>query len=232
MFRLAHLSDIHLGPLPPVSRRDLMSKRITGYVNWQRNRAHHHRPELTERLVADLHKRRPDHIAVTGDLVNLGLDAEIGNARLWLETLGAPDRVSVICGNHDAYVAGAFEAALAAWQPWITDDTGRAIASADDYPVLRRRGDISIIACNSARATAPFFATGYFYAAQAETLEGMLAQEAREGRCRVVLIHHPPIGGRPRSTSASSAPRASARRSPATAPNSSCTATPISTRPM
>ena len=38
MFRLAHLSDIHLGPLPEVSYRELASKRITGYINWQRNR--------------------------------------------------------------------------------------------------------------------------------------------------------------------------------------------------
>ena len=38
MFRLAHLSDVHLGPLPDVAYRDLVSKRMLGYVNWQRNR--------------------------------------------------------------------------------------------------------------------------------------------------------------------------------------------------
>ena len=39
MFRLAHISDVHLGPLPPVTYRQLASKRITGYINWQRNRS-------------------------------------------------------------------------------------------------------------------------------------------------------------------------------------------------
>ena len=39
MFRLAHLSDVHLGPLPDVSYRQLASKRITGYLTWHRNRA-------------------------------------------------------------------------------------------------------------------------------------------------------------------------------------------------
>ena len=38
MFRLAHISDVHLGPLPDVTYRDLASKRMVGYVNWQRNR--------------------------------------------------------------------------------------------------------------------------------------------------------------------------------------------------
>jgi hypothetical protein len=38
VFRLAHLSDPHLGPLPPVSWIDLASKRIFGFINWQRRR--------------------------------------------------------------------------------------------------------------------------------------------------------------------------------------------------
>jgi hypothetical protein len=38
MFTLAHISDIHLGPMPDLSILELMSKRITGYVNWHRNR--------------------------------------------------------------------------------------------------------------------------------------------------------------------------------------------------
>ncbi|RVC83466.1 metallophosphoesterase, partial [Mesorhizobium sp. M4A.F.Ca.ET.022.05.2.1] len=41
MFRLAHISDVHLGPLPGVTYRELASKRVVGYVNWQRNRRRH-----------------------------------------------------------------------------------------------------------------------------------------------------------------------------------------------
>ncbi|TIR95677.1 MAG: metallophosphoesterase, partial [Mesorhizobium sp.] len=33
MLRLAHISDVHLGPLPDVTYRDLASKRVLGYVN-------------------------------------------------------------------------------------------------------------------------------------------------------------------------------------------------------
>lgn len=195
MFRLAHISDIHLAPLPLVRRRELASKRITGYLNWQRNRARHHRKDTTSRLVADMLARDPDYLAVTGDLINLGLEAEMEAARAWLESLGSPQQISVVCGNHDAYVPGAFPKALAHWQPWVTDDTGRRIDDNEDFPVLRRRDGVSIISCNSARATMPFMATGYFRAPQARALGSILAEEGRHGRCRVVLIHHPPVRG-------------------------------------
>ncbi|GIL02135.1 MAG: metallophosphatase [Alphaproteobacteria bacterium] len=193
MFRLAHLSDVHLGPLPPVARRELMSKRITGYINWQRNRAMHHDAETVARLTADIAGRRPDHLAITGDLINLGLDAEIETAVAWLESLGDPATVSLVCGNHDAYVPGTLDRVLERWQRWITDDKGRHIDGPEDFPVLRRRGRVSLIGCNSARATMPFLATGYFRGAQARALGEMLAAEGRAGQCRVVLIHHPPV---------------------------------------
>jgi 3',5'-cyclic AMP phosphodiesterase CpdA len=170
-----------------------MSKRITGYVNWQRNRGRHYLPETTANLVADLLQRKPDHIAVTGDLINLGLDAEMRTARDWLAALGAPHDVSVVCGNHDAYVPGALGAALAAWQPWVAGDDGHVVRDVKDYPVLRRRDGISLIGCNSARASLPLYATGYFYQPQADALAELLEAEGRAGRCRVVLIHHPPV---------------------------------------
>ena len=38
MISLAHLSDVHLAPLPPVKPWDLLNKRITGYLNWKMHR--------------------------------------------------------------------------------------------------------------------------------------------------------------------------------------------------
>ena len=90
MFRLAHISDVHLGPLPDVTYRDLASKRVLGYVNWQRNRRRHMHDAVIDTIVADIKARAPDHLAVTGDLVNLALDGEIEMAKHWLETLGSP----------------------------------------------------------------------------------------------------------------------------------------------
>src|SRR5215212_8528227 len=103
-FTLAHLSDPHLSPLPTARLRDLAGKRALGYLNWTRNRHKFHRRDVLDALISDLQAQAPDHIAITGDLLNLALEAEFAPSRAWLESVGAPDRVTVIPGNHDAYV--------------------------------------------------------------------------------------------------------------------------------
>ena len=195
--RLAHISDVHLGPLPKVKRSELFSKRITGYVNFRRNRMNADQPEITARLISFLKQLAPDHTVITGDLINLGLDLEIENAGNWLAGLGKPEDNTVVLGNHDAYVRGSRDKAMAAWQPWICGDDRKPVASADDYPVLRRRGGVSLIGCNSARASAPFLATGYFRKDQAKRLAEVLRTEHAAGQVTVVLIHHAPF---PRAT--------------------------------
>ena len=72
-FVLAHLSDPHLPPLPQPRLIELAGKRALGYLNWTRNRHKYHRREVLDVLVSDLQAQSPDHIAVTGDLVNLAL---------------------------------------------------------------------------------------------------------------------------------------------------------------
>ncbi len=195
MFRLAHISDVHLGPLPDVTYRDLASKRVIGYVNWQRNRRRHMHDSVLEALVADLKVKAADHLAVTGDLVNLALDGEIETARLWLETLGQPADVSVVPGNHDAYVPGAFDKACRAWAPWMTGDGACAPVDRNAFPYLRVRGGVALIGVSTARATAPFMANGFFEEGQAARLDRVLERTRRQGLFRVVMIHHPPLRG-------------------------------------
>ncbi|MGF7061782.1 metallophosphoesterase family protein [Aminobacter sp. BE322] len=195
MFRLAHISDVHLGPLPDVTYRDLASKRMVGYVNWQRNRRRHHHDGVVDAIVADMKAQAPDHLAVTGDLVNLALDGEIELARLWLETLGAPSDVSVVPGNHDAYVPGAFDKACHAWAPWMRGDGVEGPLSRTSFPYLRVRDKVALIGVSTARATAPFMASGFFREGQAERLARILEQTGRRGLFRVVMIHHPPVRG-------------------------------------
>lgn len=195
MFRLAHLSDIHLGPLPDLAYRDLVSKRITGYINWRRNRRANLHEGVIDTLVADMKAAAPDHIAVTGDLMNLALDGEIQLSRLWLEMLGAPHDVSVVPGNHDAYVPRALDKACTAWGPWMQGDGGIDPARRGTFPYMRVRGNLALIGVSSARATAPFMASGFFGESQAARL-ALLLEDARErGLCRVVMIHHPPVRG-------------------------------------
>lgn len=192
MFRLAHISDVHLRPLPQPSLAQLASKRITGYLNWKLNRKHNLSGDYLDKIVADLKMNGADHTVVTGDLINLALPEEFDQAREFLETLGTPRDVTALCGNHDAYVPGALKTAIKKWQPYMASDDA-PLQSSKDFPTLRIRGNVAIIACNSARATSPFMAIGYFRKAQATRLSRLLKQTS--GMFRVVCIHHPPIKG-------------------------------------
>ncbi len=195
MFRLAHISDVHLGPLPQVTYRELASKRVTGYINWHRNRQRHMHDGILETLIADLELQKADHWAITGDLVNLSLAVEIENATRWLESLGDPASISVIPGNHDAYVPGALKWACLAWAPWMTGDDGESPADNHEFPYLRIRGNVALIGASSAVSTAPFRATGWFGPDQAARLASMLNGLRQRNLFRVVMIHHPPVTG-------------------------------------
>lgn len=189
MVVLAQFSDVHLGPLPPVRAADLVSKRALGYLNWQRSRGRAHANSVLSALVADMHAAHPDQIAVTGDLVNLGLPAEYRAARVWLSTLGAPHCVTVVPGNHDAYVVSGVAHFTEQWREFANGD-GRT-GGQSGFPFLRRRGPLALIGVSSAVPTGPFMATGRVGAAQAAALGSLLKEAGRERLFRIVLIHHP-----------------------------------------
>ena len=193
MFRLAHISDIHLGPLPRVTLAELASKRITGYVNWHRNRRKHLFGNTLENVLTGLREAGPDHVAITGDLVNLATRTEIEVARLWLETHFDPLKTTLVPGNHDAYVPGALARAKAAWRPWLLSDTPAPDGAT--FPSYRRRGPVALIGLSTANATLPFMATGDFGHKQARAAGKLLDQAREDGLYRVVLIHHPPVRG-------------------------------------
>ncbi|MDO8397482.1 MAG: metallophosphoesterase [Bradyrhizobium sp.] len=188
-FTLAHLSDPHLPPMPAARLRDLAGKRALGYLNWTRNRHKVHRREVLDALVADLQAQAPDQIAVTGDLVNLALDAEFAPARAWLESVGAADRVTVIPGNHDAYVRATRHRFAEAWGDYLRGD--EAPDGDVAFPLLRRRGPLALISASSAVPTPPLMATGWLGRSQLDRLEHMLAGLAAAQAFRVLLVHHP-----------------------------------------
>lgn len=197
MFRLAHISDVHLGPLPALTFVELFSKRITGFVNWHRNRRRHLFTNTLDLVLDDIEQKAPDHLAITGDLVNLASRLEIAAVRHWLAEAGQPENVSVVPGNHDAYVRGAYEKSTRAWYPYMRGDAAPVEWQEDMhvFPYLRVRGPVAIIGCSTAVATPPFSASGYFGRRQARETVNMLRAAGEAGLFRVVLIHHPPIRG-------------------------------------
>jgi 3',5'-cyclic AMP phosphodiesterase CpdA len=192
VFTLAHLSDPHL-PMPHARALELIGKRATGYLNWWRRRVHLHVPQALAGIVADIKQQKPDHIALTGDLVNISLPTEFSRAAEWLAALGGPAEVTLVPGNHDVYVATAWPESLGLWGAYMASDGAPPATSFDVFPTLRRRGPVALVGLSSGVPKPPLFATGTLGEAQIAKAECLLAELKREDVCRVVLIHHPPL---------------------------------------
>jgi 3',5'-cyclic AMP phosphodiesterase CpdA len=193
MFVLAHLSDPHLGPLPKPQLSELAGKRGLGFLNWYRKRRTLHRGDVLDALVLDLKSFAPDHIAITGDLVNISLETEFGPARSWLDTLGAHADVSLVPGNHDVYVRAAAQLSPQHWGDYMSGDAvDSATRPETPFPFVRRRGSVALIGLSTALPTGPLMATGKLGPGQLMRFSHALAHLRREGLFRVVLIHHPP----------------------------------------
>lgn len=148
-------------------------------------------------LVDDIKAMAPDHIAVTGDLVNVGLPLEFETALTFLETLGSGQDVTVVPGNHDAYVRSTAHHALLNWGDYMRGDWAAGDVTTDKaFPFVRRRDGVALVGVSSAIPTQPFMATGRVGRPQLERLGHVLDELAKEGLFRVVMIHHPPCGPR------------------------------------
>ena len=199
MFRLAHVTDPHFRGFAGVSWSDFVGKRVVGAFNLVVNRTRKHKMELLEALREDLRAQAVDHVALTGDLSNISIEAEWQSALAWLKALGAPaEAVTVIPGNHDAYVrdvveSRAFERLFAAYQ---TRDVG-ADAATEPYPFVRVRGDVALVGVTSCVPTGDLGAWGEVGTAQLARLEETLKSPDLAAKVRVLLIHHPPVAIKP-----------------------------------
>jgi 3',5'-cyclic AMP phosphodiesterase CpdA len=187
-FLLAHLSDPHVGPLPRPKRRELLGKRVTGYLNWTRSRSRVHDMAVLDEIVADMKAQHPSHVAVTGDVSNIGLPAEFKIARKWLESLGAPADVSFVPGNHDAYVPGSLPELARTFAPWTAGES----SGGEGFPYMKVRGEVALIGLSSGVPTPLFIASGYLGRRQLHEAEDLLVEAGGRGLVRVVMLHHPP----------------------------------------
>lgn len=192
MFTLAHFSDPHIGPLPKARIQELAGKRVLGWINWNQRRMTH-RMDVLDTLLHDLHKQEADHIALTGDVINLALPDEYPAARLFLERVGAPDFLSLVPGNHDAYTKHGVFHLLSAFDPWMRGDDAGAhpLDEEERFPYVRIRQRIALVGLSSAVPTAPFMATGKLGLRQLHRLRDILGHLGHEGYCRIVMLHHP-----------------------------------------
>jgi 3',5'-cyclic AMP phosphodiesterase CpdA len=187
--RIAHLTDVHLGPITGFTPRHWNLKRGMGYANWLRKRRSMYSREVLDRIVLDMR--------ATGDLVNIGLPEEHANALRWLESLGPPEHVTVIPGNHDIYSSVGSDPGTRRWSAYMTpDEPGSAYAvRGEEFPFVRLVGGIALVAINSAVPTPPLLAFGRVGSRQISSVEHILSSLGEAGLFRLVLIHHPPLVG-------------------------------------
>ncbi len=181
--------------LVDIRRRELLNQRLIGYVSWKLKRRHAHSNEVLSRIIQDLGSQQPDHIIISGDLTHLGTTHECTQARNWLDSLGKAGDVSVVPGNHDAYVATDFTHSIGQWLPYMQSDAGIEANDKAPFPYLRIREHVAIIGLSTAIPSAAFLATGKLGHAQLQRLADLLKTTAQQDLYRIVVLHHSPQPG-------------------------------------
>jgi len=192
--RIAHLSDLHLLDLDGAVPFRLLNKRLTGYANLRLRRNHKHKPEPVRAAARLLRELDVDHVVITGDVSNLALEREFDRVRDLIQVeLGlAPERVSLVPGNHDVYTSGSVRARrFQQWfEPYMKSDLPE-ITGDHGYPFVHLRGPVAIIGLSTAVARPPFVASGELGRAQLDRLASVVAHPSVRDRTIVVLQHHP-----------------------------------------
>ena len=189
--KIAHISDPHLSSLDHINWDDLLNKRILGYLSWKLKRRDSHSREVLSRTLADLARHQADHLIISGDFTHLGTANECRETETWLDSIGRPDNISIVPGNHDQYVATDFTETTGRWLAYMQSDPGEQRHS-HVFPYLRVRGPVALIGLSTALPTAPFFASGKLGGEQLQRLRHLLETTAQRGLYRIVVLHHSP----------------------------------------
>ncbi len=217
--RIAHFSDLHVLSLEGVGWKRYLNKRFTGLANLALRRApveeltgfarvvangvpgelrrkDVHRATYVRAVAREVARVAVDHVAITGDLTNLSLEAEFSAAREILEgeLHLRPSEISIVPGNHDVYTRGALRGRR--FTEFFAEYTRCDIAAGVDvgpghFPYVKLRGPCAIIGLSSAVPRLPFVAAGEVGLAQLEALSRALEHPEVQRRMPIILVHHP-----------------------------------------
>jgi 3',5'-cyclic AMP phosphodiesterase CpdA len=185
MTHLAHLSDLHLLEPEHGLRRGLPRRRLAYLSAGRRHDAEDRRRRALHALTA-ARKSGADHVLVTGDLTEDGIEAQYEVLAEVLDASGlAPERVTLLPGNHDLYAAGdAFAKALAG------PLRAFAATSTPGVPVTLR--DAAVLPVSTAVAQPYQLSAGAVGAPALESVTQLAEATRRSGRALILAMHHPP----------------------------------------
>jgi 3',5'-cyclic AMP phosphodiesterase CpdA len=182
--RVAHLSDVHT--LEP-------SKRAYG---WGLKFVSIHRPldasgrlRKLARALAAARQSGADHIVISGDLTEMGTEAQFAAFADVLDASGIePERVTLVPGNHDAYTSGsgwsrALQGPLAAY--------AKSSARAPGHVV--DRADVVFLPLDTSVHQNVAFSGGQLTDEAVQALGERIGDPAFRGKTVAIVMHHPPF---------------------------------------
>jgi 3',5'-cyclic AMP phosphodiesterase CpdA len=157
MTTIAQLTDLHLLEDTFEQKRNFGERARLSYLSFGRRLDPAERRRRVQKSLRDVKAAGVDHLLVTGDLTEDGHGAQFEVlAELLAESHIAPDRITVVPGNHDAYIGGAAfaEAMAGPLRPYaksselcapiaLRDATVVPVSTAFEQSCLRSAGGVS-----------------------------------------------------------------------------------------
>ena len=185
MATIAQLSDLHL-------LEDSFAKRAFGprarlsYLSFGRRLDPHERRKRAADALQSVHAKNVDHLLITGDLTEDGhIEQFEVLAGLLAESRIPAERITLVPGNHDAYIDGAAfaQAMKGPLRPYApTSSLGTAL----------RFGDVTIVPVSTAFHQSPLRSAGAIAPSELESLAGIARDSRLDGRPLVFAQHHAP----------------------------------------
>jgi len=187
MFRLVHLSDIHISDVCGTIPRLWRGKRLLGGANMLLFRRRHMRNDYFPLIIDQIQKDSVDAVVITGDFSTTALHEEFVKARRTIEPLCSHTKVLTIPGNHDFYTKRA--ELENRYESYFVDCHGVTHSESKGYPFVQELNDnVVCIGLNSAIPTGLLSSYGRIPEEDLQRLTELL--ERYSGSFRIVLLHH------------------------------------------
>lgn len=189
MRRIAHLSDVHILDARAGTRR-ARYRFATQLVSL----GHHGvnplaRVRRLARALSVAKQHGADHIVISGDLTEVGEDAEFEQFAEVLHDAKLPeDSVTLVPGNHDAYTNGD------GWARAMRGPLARfAAASAAAAGKIVDRGPVALLPIDTTRFQTIAWSGGVFTKETAAAVDRRMSDPAFRDKAMLLVVHHPPF---------------------------------------
>lgn len=190
--RIAHLSDVHVLAVRPSSRAGASPVDLsTRFVSFGRVLDPEARLRKLGRALCAAREGGADHVVISGDLTELGTEAQLETFAEALHDSGIdPERITLVPGNHDAYTSEAtwsraLAGPLAAFR--------RASAGAADAVNVFQRDGVAFLPLDVSCHQNIMRAAGELSTAQLDALESCIASVRSRADAVVLVLHHSPF---------------------------------------